>query len=148
MPLPKDNVGKIVSLLEKFFDAQAGRMSVKRRPALIIGYETNFRSIHDVDYELLPISSLSNTMPDPTYDYFVDDQLYQQLSLTQPSYIRTHKITWSHVKNLRIENPICDLININHNIFNSILQLNEQWVTRRTKKSIYIPVAIESTQSI
>lgn len=144
MPSPKDNVGKIVTSLEKYFDAQAGRIRVKRRPALIIGYETTYRSQYDVDYELLPIASLTNTTPDPTYDYFIDAQLYQQLGLRQPSYIRSHKITWSHVKNLTIENPLCDLLTKYHQIFNDIIRLNEQWVIRRTKANVHEITTLKS----
>jgi hypothetical protein len=129
---PKENVGKIVKSLEKFFDAQAGRIRVKSRPALIIGFESNYSSAFDVDYELLPISSLTNQTPDPTYDYLIDSQACGKFGLAQASYIRTHKTAWNHIKHMVINPPICDLKTVDPELFNKLLSLNEQWVINRT----------------
>lgn len=137
MSSPSDNVGKIVKSLEKYFDARAGRIRVKSRPALIIGFEPNITSPTDIDYELLPISSMSNQIPDHIYDYHIDNQSCFYYGLTQSSYIRTHKITWNHAKHMQINPPICDLISTDPGLFNKLLSLNEQWVTDRTKANIH-----------
>lgn len=133
MPDPKDCIGKIVKTLEKYYDAQTGRIRVKSRPSLIIGYEPDYSSAIDVDYELLPIATLKNRTPNPTYDLAIDGEMVAKLGLKESCFIRTHKIAWNHVKNMIIDPPIGDLKCIDGELFKKILLLNEQWVNKRTK---------------
>lgn len=133
---PKQNLGKIVCSLEKYFDVRSNKIKVKARPVLIIGYEPNYSSVFQVDYELLPISRISNSIPDPTYDYPIEGQLVAEFGLTSKSYIRTHKTTWNHVRNITIDQPIYDMRTNRPQLYNEILRLNEQWVINRTASNL------------
>lgn len=133
---PLDNIGKICKSLEKYYDVQAGRIKIKSRPALIIGCEENYESPFNVDYELLPISKLSNTTPDDEYDFLLDEKKIIDLGLESPSYIRSQKTTWNHCKRMKIELPIGDLKNTFPDLFEEILIKNHEWVTKRTNNNI------------
>jgi len=144
VPDPKKYVGKIVRSLEKYFDVDERRIKVKSRPSLIIGFEPNYTSLLDIDFELLPISKLSNKTPDKVYDYLVDGLLISKLGLNEKSYIRTNKTTWNNVKHMKIEQPIGDLKAVDPAIFNHLLTLNEQWVRTRTINNL-VPTTSQST---
>jgi hypothetical protein len=107
-------------------------MSTKQRPVLIIGYEETYDSPLRIDYEVLPISSLTNIDPDPTYDQPVENEQLTKLGLDRKSYIRTHKISWINVRNMRIESPLSNVKEELPILFNSILLLNQKWVNNRT----------------
>lgn len=128
----EDNIGKICLSLEKYFDAGTGRIKVKSRPVLIIGYERNYISPQDVDYELLPISKIENFRPDDYYDVFLDEEKIKNLGLNNLSYIRSHKTTWNHCKHIRIQTPIGDLKHTYPDLFEEILKKNLEWVRKRT----------------
>lgn len=133
---PRYYLGKIVKSLEKFYDVNTRRIQVKSRPSLIIGFEPNYTSILDIDFELLPISSLQNQTPDPIYDVLIDAPLFSQLGLTHKSYIRTHKIAWNHVKHIVLNQPIGDIKSDFPRLYNHILNLNQQWVNTRTQNNL------------
>lgn len=136
---PQNLIGKICTSLEKYYDVASGRIRIKGRPVLIIGCEENAGSPMNIDYELLPFSSIENANPDPTYDILIDQHTYAKYGLDKECYLRTHKITWNHVKHLRIESFYCDLKQTDPDLFNKALYLNNQWVSTRTNKNlIYI----------
>lgn len=128
---PYNFIGKIVKSLEKYFDAQEGTIKVKSRPVLIIGFERNYNSIRDIDFELLPFTTLNNQTPDMTYDYYIGDKLCVKLGLSHPCYLRTHKVSWNHVKHMDIISPIGDMLKVDPELFNEIIRLNKQWVAER-----------------
>lgn len=133
---PKKNVGKIFKSLEKYFDPGAGRIKVKSRPVLVIGYERNATSYLNIDYETLPISSLGNFEPDPDFDILLSQQIQSKLGLTKTSYIRTHKTSWNHCKNMTIDAEIGDLKKEFPALFDKILELNGKWVSDRNKANL------------
>ncbi|RRJ62385.1 hypothetical protein EHV15_05040 [Paenibacillus oralis] len=133
---PKENVGKIFKSLEKYFDPGAGRIKVKSRPVLVIGYERNATSYFNIDYETLPISSLGNFEPDPDFDILITQQTQTKLGLNKTSYIRTHKTAWNHCKNMAIDAEIGDLKSEFPALFEKILKLNEKWVSDRNTANL------------
>jgi len=133
---PKCNVGKIFKSLEKYFDPKAGRIKVKSRPVLVIGYEKHAPSYLNIDYELLPISSLNNIQPDPDFDLLIPPTTQNGLGLDKTSYIRTHKTTWNHCKHMKIDSEIGDLASEFPEMFEKILELNEKWVRDRNGSNI------------
>jgi hypothetical protein len=135
LTVPEEKIGKICKSLEKYFDPKAGRIRVKSRPALIIGCEDDYVSPMNVDYEILPISTMKNRTPNPTYDEFLGDNKYDRLGLSEACYIRTHKTTWNHVRHMETQNPIGDLKAFNSELFTKILNLNNQWVTYRNNSA-------------
>ena len=130
---PWDNVGKIVKVLERYYDPNENKIKAKSRPNLIIGYEFWNNYPQFVDYELLPISRIENHTPHPEYDVLVSDDVQLILGLDYPSYIRTHKTSWSNVKYIKIEEPIGNLREIFPDMFNRIMALNREWVNSRTE---------------
>lgn len=131
-----NNIGKICLSLEKYYDVRTGRIGVKSRPVLIIGYEKSYKTPQDVDYELLPISKIKNFNPDEHYDIFLDEEKIKNLGLNYLSYVRTHKTTWNHCKHMRIESPIGDLKHTYPDLFEEILLKNVDWVKSRTNFSL------------
>ena len=81
MLAPEENVGKIFTSLEKYYDTGAGEIRTKFRPVLVIGCERNYSSPMNVDYELLPISKIDNHEPDPVFDVRIEGSLRQKLDL-------------------------------------------------------------------
>lgn len=133
---PKNNVGKIFKSLEKYFDPKAGKIKVKSRPVLVIGYEKNVTSHLNIDYETLPISSIEKFDPDPDFDVLISYSIQEKLRLTKTCYIRTHKTSWNHCKNMAIDSVISDLKSEFPAIFEKILKLNEKWVCERNNACI------------
>ncbi|MDQ0412741.1 hypothetical protein [Mesobacillus stamsii] len=129
---PYDNVGKVCKSLEKYFDTRTGRIKVKSRPVLIIGFEDTYDNPIKIDYEVLPISSLANINPDPNFDFYLNEDTYNLIGLDRPSYIRSHKTSWTNVKNMRIDEMLGDLKQALPATFNSIIELNREWVNKRT----------------
>lgn len=105
MAVPEDSIGKICKSLEKYFDTRTGRIRVKSRPVLIIGCEDDYDSPMNVDYELLPISTMKNRDPNSIYDLYLNDEICTCLGLKEACYIRTHKTTWNHVKHMDVQRP-------------------------------------------
>lgn len=132
---PNTNIGMICKSMEKYYDPSERKMKVKSRPMLIVGCEPDYTSIMDVDYELLPISTMKNKRPTENYDHLLDGELYSRLGLNEISYIRTHKTTWNHVKNMVINSPIGNLKEEDPELFNAILEMNEKWVLSRNEGS-------------
>lgn len=139
---PAECVGKIVTSFEKFYDPVSKRIRVKKRPVLIIGFEDNYSNYLDVDFELLPISKIEKSTPHPTYDVLISGDVQKTLKLHQPSYIRSHKITWSHAKNTSIESPMSDLKELYPDMFDHLLSLNQQWVEERNSRSLSYEPAV------
>lgn len=131
MSNPSDNVGKICTSLEKFWDVNKNKMGVKSRPVLIIGHELTYTSPFQVDYELLPISRIGNFTPDPTFDVMLSGHIQSTLSLNDICFVRSNKITWANVKNMNMK----ELGNMKLSfpeLFNRILDLNRLWIEQRT----------------
>ncbi|HDR7517148.1 hypothetical protein [Bacillus mobilis] len=133
---PKYNVGKICKVLEKYYDVSQRRMATKARPALIIGYEPNYSSGLNVDYEVVTISKCDKVTPDETYDIEISSTDRLNLGLTNDSYFRSHKTSWCNVRQVRVEEPIGDLKSYSKDIFNQILQTNHSYVTNRTNENL------------
>lgn len=131
MAVPEDSIGRICKSLEKYFDTRTGRIRVKSRPVLIIGCEDDYDSPMNVDYELLPISTMKNQDPNSIYDLYLNDEICTCLGLKEACYIRTHKTTWNHVKHMDVQRPIGDLKSEYPELFIKVLNLNSQWVSRR-----------------
>ncbi|MCY7691537.1 hypothetical protein MH111_13860 [Bacillus altitudinis] len=132
MSNPLNNVGKIFTSLESYHDERAGRIKVKARPVLIIGFEDDCSNPMTIDYEILPISTIKQKLPHPKHDLHIDSDLRMKLGLNQDCYIRTHKTTWSNVKHMRIESPIGDLKSEDFELFKETITLNREWVVERT----------------
>lgn len=133
---PKENVGKIFKSLEKYFDPGAGRIKVKSRPVLVIGYERNATSYYNIDYETLPISSLDNFEPDPDFDILITQPTQGKLGLNKASYVRTNKTGWNHCKHMAIDEEIGDLKSEFPMLFEQILKLNQKWVSDRNTANL------------
>ena len=136
---PRDNLGKICKCLEKYFNARTGKMEVKSRPVLVIGFEDTYDSPFKVDYEILHISTLKNIAHDPTYDMLLETDHISTLGLNSTSYVRTHKTSWSNVKSMLLDKPIGDLKLSYPGLYNEYLALNQKWVNARTIDSIVNP---------
>ncbi|ASB87377.1 MULTISPECIES: hypothetical protein [Bacillus] len=133
---PEEKIGKVCTSLEKYFDARAGKVRVKRRPVLIIGHEDDYESPTNIDFEILPISTMKKMKPHEKYDIPLEADLYKNVGLNEKSYIRAHKTTWNHIKHMGIEKPIGDLKDVDNEIFRKAVLLNETWVTSRTNKEL------------
>lgn len=107
-------------------------MEVKSRPVLVIGFENTYDSPFKIDYEVLPISTMNNVTPDPDFDKMLESEQIFNLGLDRTSYVRTHKTSWSNVKNMKLEEPIGDLKLVYPSLFNEFLSLNQKWVNART----------------
>ncbi|MER2040793.1 MAG: hypothetical protein ABS913_02400 [Desemzia incerta] len=130
---PEENVGKIVTALEKYYNVKAKKMDTKYRPVLIIGFEKEYKDKYHVDYEVLPISSMGITAPDSDYDTFIQE--FERYNLREASYIRTHKTSWINVRQLRLNNYIINLKEKENDDFESLVRLNQRWVNERTELS-------------
>src|SRR5690625_907657 len=139
---PEENVGNICLSLEKFYNVRTGRLEVKSRPVLIIGYEDNNDTYLNMDYELLPISKIGNFDPHPKYDFELKQDDIKKLGLNYLSYIRSHKTTWNNCKHMRVESPISNMKEIFPNLFDEIIHKNHEWVLNRTNKIIKNRIAV------
>jgi len=131
---PGENVGKICLSFEKYHNARTGKLDVKSRPVLIIGYEDNNDTYINMDYEILPISKIGNFDPHPEYDFELNQDDIKNLGLDYLSYIRSHKTTWSNCKHMRVESPLSDMKSIYPYLFNEIVRKNHEWVLNRTNR--------------
>ncbi|PJH91885.1 hypothetical protein [Bacillus sp. SN1] len=129
---PINNIGKIFTSLEKYYDTRARKIKVKARPVLVIGFEDDCPNPMSIDYEILPISTLKQRLPHPKHDIHIDSGLKNKLGLNEECYIRTHKTSWSNVKNMRIESPVGNLKNEEYELFKETVMLNREWVVDRT----------------
>lgn len=123
-------IGKICSVRFQFFDAKAGKLKFKLRPALIVGVE---REILPCDLTILPISKVSHQHNvHPEFDHPLTHNDHKALGLRDdPSYVRTHKIATVHSKDLSFDNVNSsllelypedyDVIKIKHERFSSTL---------------------------
>ncbi|WP_200416430.1 hypothetical protein [Virgibacillus salexigens] len=139
---PEQNVGKIYRAYVKYFDTKDRRMKTKSRPVLIVGFEDDYDSPMNIDYEVLSFSSMKRRKPNPIYDVSLDGK-YEKFGLNESCYIRTNKIEWIHVKHMEIEDPIGELRSIDPELFETALKLNEQWVVRRTRNHLVQPTNTE-----
>lgn len=129
---PSQRVGKIYIGLFHYFDAVKKEMDVKKRPLLIVGFETQGDSPLNVDYEVMVISTMSNTTP-TLYDIPLMEEKRSTVGLNSDSYLRTHKINWIHARNLRIERSVGDLKYHYYDDFQQAVLKNEEWVFSRNE---------------
>lgn len=88
-------IGKAYISVFQFYDNKVQKMSFKNRPVLIIG------KADSNDYVILPISKVTNKNNiDSYYDISIEDKDVPLMKLTQKSYIRTHKQSVVHEKEL------------------------------------------------
>ena len=79
-------IGKPYVSIFKYYDSAKAKMSLKKRPVLIVG------KADDTDYIVLPISRVSKRENlDEYYDVLLSPDAVPKLNLTQHSYVRTHK---------------------------------------------------------
>jgi hypothetical protein len=79
-------IGKAYVSIFKYYDSAKAKMSLKKRPVLIVG------KADDTDYIVLPISRVSKRENlDEYYDVLLSPDAVPKLNLTQHSYVRTHK---------------------------------------------------------
>jgi len=79
-------IGKSYVSIFKYYDSAKAKMSLKKRPVLIVG------KADDTDYIVLPISRVSKRENlDEYYDVLLSPDAVPKLNLTQHSYVRTHK---------------------------------------------------------
>lgn len=91
-------IGKAYVSTFPFYDNKTGLMSFKNRPVLIVGRADNS------DYVVLPISRVTNQNNlDSYYDVPIDTADVPLMNLKQKSYIRTHKQSVIHVRELTKE---------------------------------------------
>lgn len=88
-------IGKIYSSIFPYYDIHTNTKSFKKRPVLIISDSRNN------DFTVLPISTVSKKENlDSEYDFKICPADYPQLNLQKVSYIRVHKQTTVHKKEL------------------------------------------------
>lgn len=89
-----------------YFNPKTTKYEYKKRPILVIGVEKEFLPC---DITVLPISKISNVHNiDDTYDYKLTRKDFPKCSLGyDPSYVRTHKITTIHSKDLSVNGIEC-----------------------------------------
>lgn len=109
-------------------------MKVKARPILIVGHESTYAHPVNIDYEFLPISTLKNVIPDPVYDILVDDNFRQEINLSEISYIRTHKTSWTHSSNIDLR-QISNIKQTHPHFYNLLIEKNELWMSTRSISS-------------
>lgn len=78
--------GKACVSVTKYYDRKLQRMSLKKRPVLVIGHSD------ETDFVALPISRITAQHHiDSDYDYPLEVEDFPAMNLTAKSYIRTHK---------------------------------------------------------
>ena len=91
-------IGKAYVSVFQFYDNKAKKMSFKRRPVLIVG------KADSNDCVILPISRITNPNNiDNDYDVPIEIADVPLMNLTQKSYIRTHKQSVVHARELTKE---------------------------------------------
>lgn len=91
-------IGKIYSSIFPYYDIRMNKKSFKKRPVLIISESRNN------DFTVLPISTVSRKENlDSEYDFKICPEDYPKLNLQKVSYIRVHKQTTVHKKELSQE---------------------------------------------
>jgi len=122
-------IGEIRKILLPFYDIKMHRMSVKSRPALVIA------KADKEDYVVLPVSRVTRQENrDPVYDIPVDPQAFPLLGLTACSYVRTHKQTIAHIR--EISDKIGDMKTDYEELYLSILQKREEFSAEITRQAI------------
>ena len=87
--------GEIRWTITPFFNAKSGKMDLKRRPALILA------QADEGDYIVLPISRISRRENrNSEYDILIEPEDYPLLNLSAVSFVRTHKQTVIHEKEI------------------------------------------------
>ena len=95
-------IGKFCTLLMPYYDAANKRMSIKARPALVIGMADS------EDMTVLPVSKVSDyRRVNATYDLKVEPSAYPRMNLKTVSYIRTNKVYTANKK--EVGSIVCDL---------------------------------------
>ena len=91
-------IGKAYVSIFKYYDSAKAKMSLKKRPVLIVG------KADDTDYIVLPISRVTKRENlDEYYDVLLNPDAVPKLNLTQYSYVRTHKQSVVNIVELYIE---------------------------------------------
>lgn len=117
-------IGKIYTAEIEYYDTRAGSYSRKYRPVLIISMPLGL----DNDFTVLPVSTISRAdMRDAKFDYFIEHSKYSKLTFSKDCYIRTHKQTQVHRKDLNANRCIGDLKNDYPNVFLDIMSKREEY---------------------
>lgn len=104
-------IGKICSSQLSYYDMKTGKDSFKFRPVLVIGGPRN-----DI-YTVLPISTVTRRQNlDKDYDIEIQPSKFPLLNLKKNCYIRTHKQTTVHKKDMRLK-PISDMKNLYEGLY-------------------------------
>lgn len=113
-------IGKAYVSTFPFYDSRTRKMSFKSRPVLIVG------KADSDDYIVLPISRVTNTANlDSNYDLMLDPIKVPMMNLKQCSYVRTHKQSVIHAKELTKE--IVDFKNVYEDIYLEIISKMEEF---------------------
>lgn len=104
-------IGRMCDSRFKYFDPKSRRYKFKLRPILIIGAE---KELLPCDLTVLPVSKVSNVNNrDENYDYPLTKKKHSNLNLKyDPSYVRTHKVSTIHSKDLSFEYTDCSLADL------------------------------------
>lgn len=90
-------IGKICTILTPFYDVRINGMSMKKRPALVIGMADG------TDMTLLPVSSISDKgRVNPKYDVLIEVAKYPLTGLKHDSYIRTNKVFTANLSEVNV----------------------------------------------
>lgn len=122
-------IGKICTAITPYYDAVAKKRCFKSRPVLIVAKADND------DYVALPISKVSRRENvDRVYDIEVDPAKYPASSLTQLSYVRTHKQITVHIS--EIVRTVSDLRSAYQDLYIDILSKREQFSNAITQQAL------------
>lgn len=122
---PKDYINKIVKSRFPYYDSQTQKKKFKVRPMLIIGSE---RDTFQTDFTAFPISSVSNKDNlNNDFDINIGCQCCPNLRhiTYDHCYVRVHKPTTIHSKDILRETVMDDI----HKIYpNKYEEINEAWL--------------------
>ena len=91
-------IGKAYVSTFPFYNKNSCKMEFKNRPVLVVGQADL------TDYVILPISRVTNSANlDSDYDFKITQKDVPLMNLKQTSYIRTHKQSVVHVRELTRE---------------------------------------------
>lgn len=122
-------IGEIRKILVPYYDRTTRRQKFKSRPGLIIA------AADEGDYVVLPISKVSDPRRiDPDYDVKIDPALYEGLNLACVSYVRAHKQTTVHYK--EIGDKISDMRGIYEELYIDILEKREIFSKEITRQAL------------
>ena len=122
-------IGEIRVTLLPYFDMSRNAKLNKKRPALIIA------KADAEDYVILPISSITRQENrDPVYDIEIEPAKYPLLNLQKKSYVRTHKQTIVHCK--EISDKIGDIKKDYPDLYLAIIEKRQEFSDKITEQAI------------